>query len=97
MGLSEKQVLQLMVCGTGARSVIVRIAEILLYLDEEAFEMCPSRSDLGLMAGVTERSARRAIKHLEDLGALRQEVRPSNRRRIYPDKIRLLAIVDRLP
>lgn len=97
MLLTEKQALQLMVCGTGARKVIELVSEILLYLDDEAFDMCPSRRDLGMMAGVTERSARRAIKHLEDLGALRQEVRPNNRRRIYPDKIRLLAIVDRLP
>lgn len=97
MRLTEKEALQLMVRGTGARSVIERIAEVLLYLDDEALDMCPSRRDLGAMAGVTERSARRAVKHLEDLGALRQEVRPKNTRRIYPDTIRLLAIVDRLP
>ena len=97
MRLTEKEALQLMVKGTGARSVIERVAEALLELDDEALDRCPRRTDIGALAGVTERSARRALHHLESLGALRQEVRPHNTRRIYPDKIRLLAIVGRLP
>ena len=97
MKLTEKEALRLMVKGTGARSVIERVADVLLDLDDEELDKCPSRKSLGIAAGVNERSVRRAVQHLEALGAIRQELRPRNTRRIYPDKVRLLAILDRLP
>lgn len=94
--LSEKEQLRLMVKGTGARSVIERVADALLALDDDALDACPSRDELGRLAGVTERSVRRAIKHLALLECIREEVRPRNTRRIYPNKIKLLALLDRL-
>ncbi len=97
MAISEKAALQLMVRGTGSRPVIERVAEALLQLTDEELDSCPSRHKIGQLAGVTERSVRRAVKHMADLGCVREEVRPRNTRRIFPDKIKLLAILDRLP
>ena len=94
--LSEKDALRLMVKGTGARSVIERVADTLLTLDDDALDACPSREELGRLSGVTERSVRRAIRHLVSLDCIREEVRPRNTRRIYPNKIKLLALLDRL-
>jgi hypothetical protein len=97
MRVNEKTALQLMVKGTGSFHVIERVAETLLKMNDESLNRCPSRHEIGRLAGVSERSARRAIRHMADLACLREEVGPRNTRRIYPNKIKLLAILDRLP
>jgi hypothetical protein len=96
-GLSEKEALQLTVKGTGSRFAILRVTEALLAMGDEELNACPSRTAIGKRAGVTERSVRRALKHMVLLGVVREEVRPRNTRRIYPNKIMLLAILDKLP
>lgn len=90
--MTEAEQLRLMVRGTGNRYVLQALATVLLSMTDEELEACPSRVALGVRAEMTERSVRRGVRHLVALDAIREEKRPSNRRRIYPDVPRLAVI-----
>jgi hypothetical protein len=90
--MTEAEQLRLMVRGTGNRYVLQALAAVLLAMSQEELDACPSRVELGRLAQMTERSVRRGVRHLTALGAVREERRPGNRRRIYPDVPRLAVI-----
>lgn len=93
--MTNLTLLEMAIKGPRHRHIVQAVAQALLALTEEQLEACPPQRDIAALAGITERSVRRALRQLELVGGVKLELRPNNRRRIHVDRMVLgIAAVD---